>query len=84
MAGQCPDQIPPSELGDHSYYAYLEIEDINEFYKSVVTAGAKISKTIRDEPWGMREFGLVTIDGHRIMYAAPRPQSPVVQNDAKG
>jgi predicted enzyme related to lactoylglutathione lyase len=84
MAGECPDQVHPSQLGDHSYYAYLEIEDIDEFYKSVIAAGAKICKTIRDEPWGMREFGLVTGDGHRIMYAAPKPQSAVVQNDAQG
>ena len=72
MAGQCPDQIHPSQLGDHSYYAYLEIADIDAFYTSVVAAGAKICKTVRDEPWGMREFGLVTNDGHRIMYAERR------------
>ena len=72
MAGQCPDQIHPSQLGDHSYFAYLEIADIDAFYKSVVAAGAKLCKTVRDEPWGMREFGLVTNDGHRIMYAERR------------
>ena len=71
MAGQCPDAIPPSELGDHSYFAYLEVDDIDRFYDTVVAAGAKIRKSIRNEPWGMREFGLVTADGHRIMFAAP-------------
>ncbi len=70
-AGRCPDALPPAELGDHSYFAYLEINDINPFYDSVRAKGAKISKTIRDEPWGMREFGLVTADGHRIMFASP-------------
>ena len=24
-----------------------------------------------DEPWGMREFGIRTIDGHRIMFGSP-------------
>ena len=71
MAGQCPDAIPPSKLGDHSYFAYLQIDDIDSFYKSVLAAGTEICKTIRDEPWGMREFGLVTSDGHRIMFASP-------------
>ena len=71
MAGQCPDAIPPAELEDHSYFAYLEVDDIDEFYKSVVAAGATIRKKIRNEPWGMREFGLVTVDGHRIMFGAP-------------
>jgi predicted enzyme related to lactoylglutathione lyase len=70
-AGHCPDALPPAELGDHSYFAYLEIDDINAYYESVRAKGAKISKMICDEPWGMREFGLVTADGHRIMFAAP-------------
>lgn len=26
------------------------------------------SATARDEPWGMREFGVRTIDGHRMMF----------------
>jgi predicted enzyme related to lactoylglutathione lyase len=71
MAGQCPDAMNPAETGDHSYYAYLEIDDIDRFYESVRAAGTKICKAICNEPWGMREFGLVTADGHRIMYASP-------------
>ena len=70
-AGRCPDALPPSQLGDHAYFAYLEIDDVISFYDSVRAKGATISKTIRDEPWGMREFGLVTADGHRIMFASP-------------
>jgi catechol 2,3-dioxygenase-like lactoylglutathione lyase family enzyme len=74
FAGECPGEISPFELGDHSYFAYLEIGDIEVFYKSVQTAGARICKPLRDEPWGMREFGVVTADGHRIMYASPVSQ----------
>ena len=72
MAGECPDAIPPRKLGDHAYFAYLQIDEIDSFYESVLAAGAEICKRLRDEPWGMREFGLVTIDGHRIMFAAPQ------------
>jgi len=71
MAGECRDALPPAELGDHSYFAYLEISEIEAFYQSVVSSGTKICKTIRSEPWGMREFGLVTSAGHRIMFASP-------------
>lgn len=71
MAGECPDAIPPSELGDHSYFAYLQIEDVDSLHESVRTAGAKLCKTLRDEPWQMREFGVVTADGHRIMFGTP-------------
>lgn len=69
MAGECRDAISPSKLGDHSYFAYLEVDEIDPFYEKLLAAGVKICKPIRDEPWGMREFGLVTADGHRIMYA---------------
>jgi catechol 2,3-dioxygenase-like lactoylglutathione lyase family enzyme len=72
-AGACPDALPAAELGDHSYFAYLELGEINLFYDSVRAKGATICKSIRDEPWGMREFGLITADGHRIMFACPIP-----------
>lgn len=71
MAGACPDALPPRDLGDHSYFAYLVVDDVDGYHARVVAAGAEITKTLRDEPWGMREFGLRTADGHRIMLAAP-------------
>src|SRR5579871_5057917 len=72
MAGECRDAIPPRQLGDHSYFAYLEVEGIDSFYASLQERGARIGKTLRDEPWGMREFSVVTADGHRIMFGAER------------
>jgi len=69
FAGQCPDALSPAELGDHSYFAYLEIDHIDSLYESVRAKGARICKPLRDEPWGMREFGVATADGHRIMFA---------------
>jgi len=71
MAGECPDAIHPSKLGDHSYFAYLHIADIDSYYESVVAAGAPICKSLRNEPWGQREFGVFTADGHRIMFGSP-------------
>jgi len=42
MAGQCPDAIPPSKLGDHSYFAYLEIADVDAYYQFILAAGTNI------------------------------------------
>ena len=67
MAGYCPDAIPPKDIGDHSYFAYLVVDDVDKYYQRVKSNGAEVLKTIRDEPWGMREFCLRTVDGHRIM-----------------
>ena len=76
MAGECPDAPLLSEIGDHSYFAYLQIDDVDALYESVREAGVKICKTLRDEPWQMREFGLVTVDGHRIMFGSPIAKAP--------
>ena len=68
MAGHCPDAIPPADLGDHSYFAYFILDDLDDYHDRVTTAGAQVIKSLRNEPWGMREFAIRTIDGHRIMF----------------
>ena len=68
MAGECPDATPAHDLGDHSYFAYIDVDDIDASFETVKKAGAEFIKEIRSEPWGMREFGIRTVDGHRIMF----------------
>jgi len=68
MAGECPDAIAPTDLGDHSYFAYIVIDDIDGYFDQVRAAGAEVLKDLRSEPWGMREFAIRTADGHRIMF----------------
>ena len=67
MAGECPDATSALNLGDHSYFAYLTVSDVDALHEELVTNGAEIIKLLRSEPWGMREFGVRTIDGHRFM-----------------
>ncbi len=73
MAGECADAIPARELGDHSYFAYLNVDTpaaLDAYHGEVVARGAELVKPLRDEPWGMREFGVRTADGHRIMFGS--------------
>jgi uncharacterized glyoxalase superfamily protein PhnB len=72
MAGECPDALPPRELGDHSYFGYLVVDAVDAYHARALARGAEIVKALRDEPWGMREFGLRTADGHRLMIGSPR------------
>jgi uncharacterized glyoxalase superfamily protein PhnB len=67
MAGHCPDSISAHELGDHSYFAYLVVDDVDQYFAEISAQGAVLIKSLKSEPWGMREFGLRTNDGHRIM-----------------
>ena len=62
MAGECRDAIAPAALGDHAYFAYVETDDLAGFHDEVVRKGAQIIKPLRAEPWGMREFGVRTLD----------------------
>ena len=66
MLGECSNERPASELGDHSYVAYWNVDDVDGFYKDVVARGALAMSEPTDKPWGLREFGLRTPDGHRI------------------
>jgi predicted enzyme related to lactoylglutathione lyase len=67
MLGRCPDALPASELGDHSYVAYLYVDGVDEAFQRAQVEGATILKTPRDEPWGRREMALRSPDGHRFM-----------------
>jgi len=47
--------------------------DVEAFHDRAVNAGAEILKPPTDEPWGMREFGVRSPDGHRFMLGQPAP-----------
>ena len=68
MLGECADALPAHETGDHSYFSYVTVEGIDELYGELVRNGATFTQTLANKPWGMREFGLRTPDGHRIMF----------------
>lgn len=74
MLGRCPDAIPAAELGDHSYVAYLTVEDVDGYYSRAVAEKAEVLKPPTDEPWGRREMALRSPDGHRIMLSERHPQ----------
>jgi catechol 2,3-dioxygenase-like lactoylglutathione lyase family enzyme len=66
MLGECPDDMHPGTLGCHSYFAYLCVDDADGYYQELKDRGVEFLSEPRDEPWGMREFGVRTVDGHRI------------------
>lgn len=68
MLGECADEPAASELGDHSYMAYAEVDDAEALYEEYKENGVKIRKHLRVEAWDMKEFSVQTLDGHRIMF----------------
>lgn len=68
MLGECADALPAHETGDHSYFVYVTVDGIDAFYDELVANGATLIQPLADKPWRMREFGVRTPDGHRIMF----------------
>ncbi|TAE25287.1 MAG: bleomycin resistance protein [Candidatus Kapaibacterium sp.] len=67
MLGDCRASLPAENLGDHSYFGYLLVNNAAEFYEEVRKNGVLIHHALADKPWGMREFGVQSPEGHRIM-----------------
>lgn len=66
MLGECPDDRSAFELRNHSYFAYWDVENIDELYNEYKSNQVLILSDIENKPWGQREFSIQTIDGHRI------------------
>jgi len=65
MLGSCTDIIPVADLGDHSYFGYIEVDDIDAYHAEIAGSFEALAEP-RNKPWGMREMGVRTPDGHRI------------------
>ena len=66
MLGECADEMTAEATGNHSWYAHVLVENVDEVYEEMIGRGAKILSPIEDKPWDIREFSVVTPDGHRI------------------
>jgi len=55
-------------IGDHSWFAYTDMDDVDGLYSEYKAKGVKIIQELVNRPWGTREFSIETPDGHRIMF----------------
>jgi uncharacterized glyoxalase superfamily protein PhnB len=68
MLGECADEMTAEETGNHSWFAHALVENVDEVYQELIDRGAKILSSIENKPWGIRDFTVVTPDGHRIVF----------------
>jgi catechol 2,3-dioxygenase-like lactoylglutathione lyase family enzyme len=66
--GGCPGIKPMSDVPDHSWFAYLHVRGAQSLYGTFLKNGVEIWHEISEKPWGMREFSIITPDGHRIVF----------------
>lgn len=53
MLGGCPDDQPASEINCHSYFAYLEVENIDQLYEQGMET---IGDNIECRQWRISNF----------------------------
>ena len=75
MLGHCPDERRARETGDHSYFAYVRVSAIDDLNNEFRNRGLSDLEHPENKPWGLREFMVVTPEGHRIMFGQPLSQS---------
>ena len=68
MLGECTDALWARETGDHSYFCYVLVENLDEIFSEFKSNGAELTSAPTDKPWGLREFVVSTPDGHRIVF----------------
>ena len=68
MVGDCRGEMLAKETNNHALFAYVNCEGIDELYEQYKTRGVQFNQLISDKPWGLREFGVETPEGHRIMF----------------
>lgn len=80
MLGECPDEVPARETNNHSYFAYVEVDNVDALCRGMKERGAEIIHDLEDKPWAMREFGVITPEGHRIMFGQDIKQERASEN----
>ena len=75
MLGRCPDALPPEQLGDHNYFAFLATDNVDGLHVEFAANGAHIISPPTDKPWGWREMAVATPEGHRMTFAQWIPPS---------
>ena len=68
MVGDCRGEVPARDTNNHALFAYVNCEGIDSLYDQYRNKGVRFNQTISDKPWGLREFGVETPEGHRIMF----------------
>ena len=69
MLGRCPESLPATALGDHSYFGFFATNDVDALHAEFSARGARIISGPTDKPWGWREMAVGSPEGHRMMFA---------------
>ena len=50
---------------------YVFVPDVEALYEELRSLGARVFRPLRDEPYGLRDFTVEDLEGHRITFGQP-------------
>ena len=71
MLGECPDEVDAGETGNHSWFAHVMVEGVDQLHDEMRARGAHVVVALGDRSHGHREFVVCTPDGHRLLFGEP-------------
>jgi len=64
----------PGRRERHAWNVYIITEDVKALYEEYSSLpGVKISGQLRPQDYGMMEFDVIDLNGHRLVFAQPMP-----------
>src|SRR5262245_10633846 len=74
---QQPGYAAPDDPGRrerHAWNVYIVTDNVNALYEEYSSApGVKISRPLGAQDYGMMEFDVIDLNGHRLVFAQPMP-----------
>jgi hypothetical protein len=74
---QQPGYVAPDDPGRrerHAWNVYIITDDVKTLYEEYSSLpGVKVSRQLRPQEYGMMEFDVMDLNGHRLVFAEPIP-----------
>jgi hypothetical protein len=74
---QQPGYVAPDDPGRrerHAWNVYIITDDVKTLYEEYSSQpGVKISRQLSQQDYGMMEFDVMDLNGHRLVFAEPMP-----------
>jgi hypothetical protein len=74
---QQPGYTAPDDPGRHERHAwnlYIITNDVRALFEEYSSSGAKISRELCAQDYGMMEFDVMDLNGYRLVFAQPLPR----------
>jgi hypothetical protein len=71
---QQPGYVAPDDAGRrerHAWNVYIVTDDVKALYDEYSAAPVRISRQLSRQDYGMMEFDVMDLNGHRLVFAAP-------------